>query len=38
MLRFLLLHRIEWTDRHPALMLAGAAAMIALSGAMERVL
>jgi hypothetical protein len=22
MIRFLLLHRIEWTDRHPGLMLA----------------
>jgi len=36
MLDFLLLHRIEWTDRHPGLMLAGAAVMVALAGVMEK--
>jgi hypothetical protein len=35
MIRFLLLHRIEWTDRHPGLMLALAFAAICLASALD---
>jgi hypothetical protein len=35
---WLLLHRIEWTDRHPGLMFAGMAATILLCGVMEKLL
>ena len=31
MIRFLLLHRIEWTDRHPGLMAALALALACLA-------
>ena len=35
MIRFLLLHRIEWTDRHPGLMLALLFILICLAGAID---
>jgi hypothetical protein len=35
MIRFLLLYRIDWTDRHPGLMLAAVGALIVLAGVME---
>jgi hypothetical protein len=38
MLRFLLLHRIEVTDRHSGLMLAGVALLILLEGVLEQVM
>lgn len=38
MLRFLLLHRIEVTDRHPGLMLACVGALIVLERILEEVL
>ena len=38
MLRFLLLHRIEETDRHPGLMLACVGVLILLEGVFEQVM
>ena len=38
MLRFLLLYRIEWTDRHPGLMLACLGALVVLEGLLEQVM
>ena len=38
MIRFLLLYRIEDTDRHPGLMLAAVGALIVLHGALEQLL
>jgi hypothetical protein len=38
MVRFLLLHRIEWTDRHPGLMLACIGALIVAEGMLEQVM
>lgn len=38
MIRFLLLHRIDLTDRHPNVMLAALAALIVLRAALESVL
>lgn len=38
MLRFPLLHRIEWTDRHPGLMFAAMGALLLLNAALERAL
>ncbi|MFC5550747.1 hypothetical protein [Massilia aerilata] len=35
---FLLLHRIEWTDRHPGLMLVAVGLLIVLSSVLEEVL
>jgi len=35
MLHFLLLHRIEWTDRHPGLMFAVMGVAIALNAVLE---
>ena len=35
MIRFLLLHRIEWTDRHPGLMFALAIAAMCLASAID---
>jgi hypothetical protein len=37
MIRFLLLHRIEWTDKHPGLMLAVVGALVFLTGALDKV-
>lgn len=38
MIRFLLLARIDWTDHHPGLMAAGAAACLVLAAVLEKVL
>lgn len=38
MIRFLLLHRIDLTDRHPNLMLAALGILIVLRGALESAL
>jgi hypothetical protein len=38
MIRFLLLHRIDLTDRHPNVMLAALAVLIVLRAALETVL
>jgi hypothetical protein len=37
-IRFLLLHRIEWTDQHPGLMLACVIALMLLGGVLEGLL
>lgn len=37
-MRFLLLYKIEWTDRHPHLMLAAAAAVAMAGAALSRAL
>jgi hypothetical protein len=38
MIRFFLLHRIEWTDEHPGLMFACLGAAILLAGVLESVM
>jgi len=35
MLRFLLLYRIEWTDRHPGVVFAAMGALLALNVVLE---
>jgi len=35
MIRFLLLYRIDWTDRHPGLMFALLLVLICLAGALD---
>jgi len=38
MLRFLLLYRIEWTDRHPGLVFAAMGVLLVLEHVLEQVM